>query len=82
MSQDQIYTVYYFDGHYDHNLIVRAASQEAAEQIIRDRYIPTLSGDTPTARTFSDQDLEDMDIGATEIADMDSNGYHLYDYGT
>ena len=82
MSQSQIYTVYYFDGHYDHNLIVRADSQETAEQIIRDRYIPTLSGDTPTARVFSDQDLEDMEIGATEIAEMDSKGYHLYDNGT
>ena len=82
MSQDQIYTVYYFDGREDHNLIVRADSKETAERIIRDHYIPTLSGDTPTASPFSDDDLEGFELGATEIAEMDSTGYYLYDQGT
>ena len=78
----EIYTVYYFDGHEDHNLIVRADSKETAERIIRDHYLPTLINATPSARTFSDDEMEEMELGETEIAEMDSKGYYLYDQGT
>lgn len=78
----QIYTVYYFDGHEDHNLIVRANSREEASQIIIDDYLPTLNVNTPSASPFSDDDLEEMELGKTEIAKMDSKGFYLYDQGT
>lgn len=79
---NQIYTVYYFDGHEDHNLIVRANSKEEASQIIVDDYLPTLNVNTPKASPFSDDDLIEFELGETEIAEMDSKGYHLYDQGT
>ncbi len=78
----QIYTVYYNDGHYDHNLIVRADSKKEAEQIVTDKYLPTLEIVGPQAAPLSDDDLEDFELGKKEIAKMDRKGYYLYDHGT
>ena len=78
----KIFTVYYNDGHYDHNLIVRATSQAEAERIVATKYLPTLNINPPSARPFSDSDLEDFELGRKEIAKMDRRGYYLYDHGT
>ncbi|KKM19469.1 hypothetical protein LCGC14_1655440 [marine sediment metagenome] len=78
----QIYTVYYCDSHYDHNLIVRADSQAEAEQIVTDKYLPTLEIVAPRAAPLSDNELEEMELGKKEIAKMDRKGFYLYDHGT
>ncbi len=82
MSTSQIYTVYYFDGHYDHNLIVRADSKAEAAQIVTDKYLPTLNINAPVASAFSDDEMEEMELGKKAIAKMDRKGYYLYDHGT
>ena len=78
----KIYTVYYFDGREDHNLIVRAANQAEASKIVTDKYLPSLNIKAPVASAFSDDDLEDFELSETQIAEMDSVGYYLYDQGT
>ena len=77
----KIWTVYYFDGHSDHNLIVRADSKKEAELIIVEKYIPSL-GRRPKAAVMSKDDMEEMDIGKKELSAMCRKGYYLYDHGT
>lgn len=78
----ELYTVYYFDGREDHNLAVRADSEAEAAQIITDKYLPTLNIAVPVARLFDEEDLEVMEIGEKELAEVDSKGFYLYDQGT
>lgn len=78
----RIFTVYYNDGHYDHNLIVRAKSREQAEHIIIDKYLPTLNVRRPRADPMSQEDIEDMELSEDAFTEMDRVGYYLYDHGT
>ena len=77
----KIYTVYYYDGRNDHNLIVRAGSAAEAEGIITRDYLPTLDI-TLEAHLMTKEHMMDMEVSKSDIEEMDSQGYHLYDHGT
>ena len=78
----RIFTVFYNDGYYDHNLIVRAKTKEQAEHIITHKYVPTLSFPKPRATVMTKEDIQDMGLSEDEFAEMDREGYYLYDHGT
>lgn len=78
-----IWTVYYHDGHYDHNLLVKAPNERQALQIIQTEYINKLKNmNAPSAEQMTPEDMEEWEFDKKTMAELDKKGWVLYDHGT